>query len=62
MDEGREPILLNLVRVLRRLARANEIFEDSTTRTRTDFELWAPGALEAVSELRTLTRGRLGTV
>ncbi|WP_354132015.1 metallophosphoesterase [Bradyrhizobium sp. RT4b] len=62
VDEGREPILMNLVRVLRRLARANEGFEDGTTRTKADFDRWAPSALEAVSELRALTRERLGTV
>lgn len=62
VDEGREPILLNIVRVLRRLARDNEIFEDRRPRTRADFDRWAPSALEAVLELRALTQERLGTV
>ena len=60
VDEGEDPALGNLVRVLRRLARANEGFEQST-RSMTDFDRWAPGAVEAVLELRALTRDRLGS-
>jgi hypothetical protein len=48
------------IRVLRRLARDNEGFEDNT-RSKAEFDRWAPSALEAVSELRALTRERLGT-
>ncbi|MGH9665071.1 MAG: hypothetical protein ACRD9L_11660 [Bryobacteraceae bacterium] len=61
VDEGEDAILKSLVRVLRRLARANEGFEEST-RTKAEFDRWAPTALEAVSELRALTKERLGIV
>lgn len=62
MDEEKEPMLANVVRVLRRLARANEVFEDRRPRSKSDFDLWAPSALEAVAELRILTQQRFGTV
>lgn len=60
VDEEDAPTLKNFVRVLRRLARDNEGFEDST-RSKAEFDRWAPSALEAVSELRALTKARLGT-
>jgi hypothetical protein len=61
VDEEGDPTLKGFVRVLRRLARDNEGFEDGT-RTKAEFDRWAPSALEAVSELRALTKERLGTV
>jgi 3',5'-cyclic AMP phosphodiesterase CpdA len=61
VDEGDDATLNTFVRVLRRLASVNEGFEDST-RTKVEFDRWAPGVLEAVSELRTLTKKRVGTV
>src|SRR5271166_868639 len=39
----------------------NAGFEEGP-RTEAEFDRWAPSALEAVSELRALTRERLGTV
>lgn len=60
-DELEDPILTDFVAVLRRLARANEGFEQGA-RTRVEFDLWAPSALEAVAKLRALTRSRLGSV
>jgi hypothetical protein len=60
VDEEDDPSLKTFVRVLRRLARDNEGFEDNT-RSKAEFDRWAPSALEAVSELRALTRERLGT-
>lgn len=62
VESGGEPILINIARVLRRLARANEGFEDAPTRSKADFDRWVPDALEAVNELRALTRARLGAV
>jgi hypothetical protein len=61
IDEDEDPTLKAFVRVLRRLALANEGFEE-TARTKVEFDRWAPGTLEAVSELRRLTRERLGDV
>jgi hypothetical protein len=58
---GEDPTLKSLTRVLRRLARDNEGFEESV-RTKAEFDRWALSALEAVSELRALSRTRLGTV
>lgn len=60
-DDGQEPDLKNLVRVLRHLARVNQGFEEGA-RTKTDFERWASSAKEAVVELRSLTRARVGKV
>lgn len=60
VDEGEDPILGTFVRALRRLARANEAFE-GTSRSKAEFDRWAPSALEAVSELRALTMERLGS-
>jgi 3',5'-cyclic AMP phosphodiesterase CpdA len=54
VDEGEDPTLGMFVRVLRRLARANEGFEESS-RSKAEFDRWAPSAVEAVSELRMLT-------
>ena len=51
--------LNGFVRVLRRLARDNEGFEEGT-RSKTEFDRWAPSALDAVLELRALTNKRLG--
>jgi len=59
VDDGEDPVLGNLARILRRLARSNEAFEKST-RTKDEFDRWALSALEEVSELRALTRQRLG--
>jgi hypothetical protein len=51
--------LNGFVRVLRRLARDNEGFEEGT-RSKIEFDRWAPSALDAVLELRALTHKRLG--
>ncbi len=61
VDEGGDPKLKNFVRILRRLARENEGFEDSV-RSKQEFDRWASSALESVAELRVLTSARLGTV
>ena len=61
VNEDEDPTLKSLTRVLRRLARDNEGFEEGA-RTKAEFDRWALGALEAVSELRALSRARLGTV
>ncbi|RRI84242.1 hypothetical protein EIM01_06605 [Pseudomonas aeruginosa] len=58
VDDGDDIELGDYVRVLRRLARANEGFEKGA-RSKDDFDRWASGALEAVSELRALTLKRL---
>jgi 3',5'-cyclic AMP phosphodiesterase CpdA len=49
------------VRILRRLTRVNEGFERSG-RSKSEFDRWAPDALDAVSGLRELTQKRLGPV
>jgi hypothetical protein len=61
VDEGDDPGLRNFVRVLQRLVRANQAYEGSD-RTKADFGLWAPSALEAVTELRRITAERLGRI
>lgn len=61
VDEEEDATLKSFVRVLRRLARDNEGFEGST-RSKAEFDRWAPSALEAVLELRALTKKRLGVV
>jgi hypothetical protein len=43
------------------LARVNEGFEGGA-RTKAEFDRWALSALEAVAELREITKKRLGTV
>ncbi|CAG0961360.1 hypothetical protein RHIZO_00723 [Rhizobiaceae bacterium] len=58
VDEEEASSLKSFSRVLRRLARDNEGFEDGP-RTKAEFDRWAPSALEAVSELRSLTQQRL---
>ncbi|MDN7427943.1 metallophosphoesterase [Burkholderia sp. AU45388] len=58
VDEGEDQDLRMFVRVLRRLARDNEGFEKSS-RSKNDFDRWAPSALDAVSELRSLTKKRV---
>ncbi len=60
VDEEGDTTLQKFVRVLRRLARDNESFEDGA-RSKAEFDRWAESALEAVSELRALTKTRLGT-
>jgi hypothetical protein len=60
VDEGVDHTLRKLARTLRRLADANEGFEKSA-RSKEDFDRWAPGTLESVSDLRAMTRERLGT-
>ena len=61
VDEEEDTTLKSFVRVLRRLARDNEGFEDGA-RSKAEFDRWAPSALDAVLELRALTQKRLGTV
>lgn len=50
--------LRQFARILQRLARANEGYEDGD-RTKTEFDRWAPTVLEAVGDLRQLTSKRL---
>lgn len=61
IDEQGELDLANFVRVLLRLARANEAYEKSD-RTRADFGRWKEDALDLVSELRDMTVSRVGTM
>lgn len=57
VDDAR---LKSFVSVLQRLARANTKF-DRGMQTKSDFDHWAPDVLEAVTELRMLTKERVGT-
>jgi hypothetical protein len=61
VDEGDDSGLRELVRILQRLARANEGYEDGE-RTKADFDRWAPSALESVAELQRMTKERVGRV
>ena len=61
IDDGTDPSLSDLTRALERLARENAQYEKST-RTKSEFDSWAPGALESVNALRRLTKSRLGNV
>jgi 3',5'-cyclic AMP phosphodiesterase CpdA len=61
IDDGTDPTLTDLTRALERLARENAQYEKST-RTKSEFDSWASGALESVNVLRRLTKNRLRTV
>lgn len=61
VNEEVDATLKNFVRLLRRLASNNEGFEDGP-HSKAEFDRWAPSTLDAVSELRALTRTRLGAV
>lgn len=58
VNDGDDLSLRGIVRVLNQLARVNEGFENGA-RTKAEFDLWAPNALDAVSELRRMTKERL---
>lgn len=60
VNEEGDLTLKQFVRLLRQLASTNKRFEDGP-RNKTEFDLWAPNALDTILELRALTRQRLGT-
>jgi 3',5'-cyclic AMP phosphodiesterase CpdA/thymidylate synthase len=59
LDEADDSTLKTFVRILRSLARSNQSFEEGA-RSKADFDRWAPEVFAGVSELRDLTRKRLG--
>ena len=61
VDDGKDEGLRALTRALQRLARANDTYETSA-RGKSDFDRWAPSAVEAVEDLQRLTRERLGGI
>lgn len=60
VNEEGDLTLKKFVRLLRHLASTNQTFEDGP-RNKKEFDLWAPNALDNISELRAITRQLIGT-
>ncbi|WP_202308655.1 metallophosphoesterase [Mesorhizobium sp. L-8-10] len=61
IHEDGEESLAKFVRVLLRLARANETYEKGA-RTRSDFDRWGQDALDLLADLREMTISRVGAL
>ena len=56
---GQAVTTARFVRVLKQLARTNEVYENGIL-TKANFDRWAPSVFDAVAELRAITTERLG--